>query len=96
MHAIKEFVAATGYQSLYILTCADGRVHPEEIFGLKKGDANVIRNAGGRAIESDVFRSFGVMSSIAPIGLIVVLHHTGTFLHLDFRLQVILTSPRVD
>lgn len=66
-----------GFKGLYILTCADSRIFPEEIFGLKKGEANVIRNAGGRAIESDVFRSLGVMSTIAPIGTLIVLHHTG-------------------
>ena len=66
-----------GYKGLYILTCADGRVLPEEIFGLKKGEANILRNAGGRAIESDVFRTLGVMSTIAPVGTLIVLHHTG-------------------
>ena len=65
------------YKGLYILTCADSRVLPEEIFGLKKGEANVIRNAGGQAIESDVFRTLGLMSTIAPIGTLIVMHHTG-------------------
>ncbi|KIL88437.1 hypothetical protein FAVG1_08517 [Fusarium avenaceum] len=38
------------------------------------GEALVIRNAGGRAV--DAFRSLEVMGTIAPIDLIVVVHHT--------------------
>lgn len=40
-------------------------------------EALVIRNAGGRAV--DAFRSLEVMGSIAPIGLIVMVHHTGMY-----------------
>lgn len=72
-----EAAKKDGWKGLYILTCADSRIMPEEIFGLKKGEASVIRNAGGRAIESDVFRTLAVMSSIATIGTFIVLHHTG-------------------
>lgn len=38
-------------------------------------EALVIRNAGTRA--KDAFRSLEVMGTINPIGLIVVVHHTG-------------------
>ncbi|EWZ28090.1 hypothetical protein FOPG_17884 [Fusarium oxysporum f. sp. conglutinans race 2 54008] len=60
--------------TICILTCSDARVDPRDYFGLKFGEALVIRNAGGRAV--DAFRSLEVMGSIAPIGLIVVVHHT--------------------
>ncbi|KAH7230767.1 carbonic anhydrase [Fusarium solani] len=60
--------------SICILTCSDARVDPNEYFGLKLGEALVIRNAGGRA--TDAFRSLEVMGTISPIGLIVVVHHT--------------------
>lgn len=40
-------------------------------------EALVIRNAGGRAV--DAFRSLEVMGTIAPIDLIVVVHHTGMY-----------------
>ncbi|KAH7129475.1 carbonic anhydrase [Dactylonectria estremocensis] len=56
------------------VTCSDARVDPTEYFGLKVGEALVIRNAGGRA--TDAFRSLEVMGSIHPIDLIVVVHHT--------------------
>lgn len=38
-------------------------------------EALVVRNAGGRAV--DAFRSLEVMGTIAPIDLIIVVHHTG-------------------
>jgi len=74
---VGALVKEHSYKALYILTCSDGRVLPEEIFGLKKGEAAILRNAGGRALESDVFRTLSIMSTIAPIGTLVVLHHTG-------------------
>ncbi|KAF5671422.1 carbonic anhydrase [Fusarium heterosporum] len=60
--------------TICIITCSDARVDPRDYFGLQLGEALVIRNAGGRAV--DAFRSLEVMGSIAPIGLIVVVHHT--------------------
>ncbi|KAH7171576.1 carbonic anhydrase [Fusarium sp. MPI-SDFR-AT-0072] len=56
------------------VTCSDARVEPCDYFGLRFGEALVIRNAGGRAV--DAFRSLEVVGTIAPIGLIVVVHHT--------------------
>ncbi|KAH7232883.1 carbonic anhydrase [Fusarium tricinctum] len=56
------------------VTCSDARVDPRDYFGLRFGEALVIRNAGGRAV--DAFRSLEVMGTIAPIDLIIVVHHT--------------------
>ncbi|KAM6519202.1 hypothetical protein FALCPG4_012849 [Fusarium falciforme] len=60
--------------SIYIISCSDSRVDPTRFFGLKLGEAHVIRNAGGRAAEAQ--RILEVMGSIAPIDLVVVVHHT--------------------
>ncbi|UZP40415.1 hypothetical protein NXS19_008231 [Fusarium pseudograminearum] len=60
--------------SICILTCSDARVDPRDYFGLRLGEALVIQNAGGRAV--DAFRSLEVMGTIAPIDLIIVVHHT--------------------
>ncbi|KAH8749733.1 carbonic anhydrase [Diaporthe sp. PMI_573] len=54
--------------------CIHARVDPRDYFGLRFGEALVIRNAGGRAV--DAFRSLEVMGTISPIDLIVVVHHT--------------------
>ena len=46
-----------------IVTCMDARLDPAKYAGLAKGDAHIIRNAGGRAMahdqESGVERSPG-------------------------------------
>ncbi|CZS83252.1 unnamed protein product [Fusarium graminearum] len=54
--------------------CIYARVDPRDYFGLQFGEALVVRNAGGRAV--DAFRSLEVMGTIAPIDLIIVVHHT--------------------
>lgn len=41
-------------------------------------DAIVLKIAGGR-VTDDTFRSMGVVGSITPVGLVVVLHHTGEY-----------------
>jgi carbonic anhydrase len=56
-----------------ILTCLDARIMPIELFGLEPGDANVIRNAGGRA--ADAIRSLAVSTRLLGTRDIVVLHH---------------------
>ena len=43
--------------------------------GLEAGPTAVIRNAGGRAMDS--MRTLHVLNAINPLGLVVVVHHTG-------------------
>ncbi|KAL3145329.1 hypothetical protein ABBQ38_001589 [Trebouxia sp. C0009 RCD-2024] len=60
---------------LAIITCMDSRVHPERIFDLKIGDAEVLRNAGGR-VTLDMIRSLVVSQEILKTTDIFVIHHT--------------------
>lgn len=46
-------------KAISIVTCMDSRVMPAQIFGLDIGDAEYIRNGGGR-VTDDVIRSAGV------------------------------------
>src|SRR5260370_15478638 len=46
-----------------ILTCMDARIDPVSLFGLGRGDAHVIRNAGARATP-DVLRSLALSQAI--------------------------------
>jgi carbonic anhydrase len=62
-------------KSFVILTCMDSRVLPDQIFGLEVGDAEVIRNAGGR-VTADVLRSLVVCQDLLACDAVVVLHHT--------------------
>ena len=49
---------------LAVLTCMDSRLPPEEFLGLKIGDAEVIRNGGGR-VTADVLRFFSPAAATA-------------------------------
>jgi carbonic anhydrase len=59
---------------LAIVTCLDGRINPLAILGLGIGEANVIRNAGGRA--ADALRSLIVSQHLLGTREIIVMHHT--------------------
>jgi carbonic anhydrase len=56
-----------------ILTCLDARIMPAQALGLEPGDANVIRNAGGRA--ADAIRSLVVSTRLLGTREIIVMHH---------------------
>ncbi|KAK9828647.1 hypothetical protein WJX72_001294 [[Myrmecia] bisecta] len=60
---------------LAIVTCMDSRVLPDQIFGLQLGDAEYIRNAGGR-VTDDVIRSLIVSQELLHTRDIILLHHT--------------------
>lgn len=58
----------------------DARIAVEEIFGLRAGDANVMRNAG--AVASDDFiRSLVLSQRLLGTAEVVVVGHTGCGLH---------------
>ena len=61
-------------RKLAIVTCMDARIIPSEAFGLKAGDAHVIRNAGGRA--RDALRSLVISQRLLGTNEIAVIHHT--------------------
>ena len=65
---------------LAMLTCMDARMILADIFGLKVGDANVLRNAGAIATD-DVVRSLILSQRVLGTREIVVLGHTGCGLH---------------
>ncbi len=59
-----------------ILTCMDARIDPVSLFGLGRGDAHVLRNAGARATP-DVLRSLALSQAILGTREVLVLGHTG-------------------
>ena len=59
-----------------ILTCMDARIDPVSLFGLGRGDAHVLRNAGARATP-DVLRSLALSQAIPGTREVLVLGHTG-------------------
>lgn len=74
-------------KGVVILTCLDGRIDPMRIFGLKVGDANVLRNAGGIATD-DVLRSLAISQHLLGTTEVMVIQHTGCGLHLFDNDQV--------
>lgn len=73
-------LAAAPLAALTILTCMDTRIVVEDIFGLRPGDANVLRNAGAVATD-DVLRSLVLSQRLLGTREVVVLGHTGCGLH---------------
>jgi len=60
---------------LVVLTCMDSRIIPEALLGLKLGDAEIIRNGGGRVTE-DVIRSCIICQDMLECDTILCIHHT--------------------
>jgi carbonic anhydrase len=58
----------------------DTRIVPDDIFGLRPGDANVLRNAGAVATD-DAVRSLVLSHNVLGTTEVVVLGHTGCGLH---------------
>jgi carbonic anhydrase len=61
---------------LAILTCMDTRIVVEDIFGLRAGDAHVIRNAGAIA-SPDAIRSIVLSQQVLGTTELIVMGHSG-------------------
>jgi len=70
-----------------VLVCMDARIDPAKALGLEKGDAHMIRNAGGCA--GDAIRSLAISHKLLGTREIAVIHHTDcgmlTFQNDDIR-----------
>lgn len=62
-------------KQLAVLTCMDVRIDPAAAFGLRLGDAHVLRNAGGLVTE-DALRSLVISQRALGTTAIAVVHHT--------------------
>ena len=62
-------------KGLAIVTCMDARVMPEAIFGLRPGEAHVVRNAGG-IVTDDVVRSVLVSQQAMGTRAVMVIQHS--------------------
>lgn len=67
-------------RKLAVLACMDARMDLFAMLGLARGDAHIIRNAGGLVTE-DALRSLSVSQRLLGTDEIVVVMHEGCGLH---------------
>ncbi len=58
-----------------IVACMDARLDPHGALGLARGDAHVIRNAGGVVTEDEI-RSLSISQRLLGTEEIILIHHT--------------------
>jgi carbonic anhydrase len=63
-----------------VLTCMDTRIDPFAMLGLQRGDAHIIRNAGG-LVTDDAIRSLSASQRLLGTEEVVVVMHRGCGLH---------------
>jgi carbonic anhydrase len=62
-------------RGLAIVTCMDSRIEPLAMLGLGRGDAKILRNAGGR-VTGDVLRTLVLATHLLGVDRILVVEHT--------------------
>jgi len=65
---------------LAVLTCMDARIDPLRTFGLRVGDAAVLRNAGAQASD-DMLRSLKLAHEALGVAAVTVIGHTDCAAH---------------
>lgn len=62
-------------RGLAVVTCMDSRIEPLQMLGLHKGDAKILRNAGGR-VTDDVLRTLVLATHLLGVDRVMVVEHT--------------------
>jgi carbonic anhydrase len=62
-------------RGLAVVTCMDSRIDPLGMLGLVKGDAKILRNAGGR-VTDDVLRTLVQATHLLGVDRVMVVEHT--------------------
>ncbi len=62
-------------RELAIITCMDCRLDPVGALGLERGDAHVLRNAGG-VVTDDMIRSLAISQRRLGTRAVALIHHT--------------------
>lgn len=70
-----ESLNAEPARQLVVITCMDCRIDPLRLLGLARGDAHVLRNAGG-VVTDDVIRSLTLSGRKLGTCEIMVIQHT--------------------
>ncbi len=67
--------AGRAARGLALVTCMDSRIDPLSMLGLEKGDAKILRNAGGR-VTDDVLRTLVLATHLLGVDRVMVVEHT--------------------
>ena len=67
-------MSARPKRRLAVLACMDARLEPHALLGLERGDAHVVRNAGG-LVTDDALRSLSASQRLLETEEIVVVMH---------------------
>ena len=62
-------------RGLAVVTCMDSRIDPLRMLGLEKGDAKILRNAGGR-VTDDVLRTLVLAVHLLGVERVLVCQQT--------------------
>ena len=68
-------LAGRAARGLAVVTCMDSRIEPLQMLGLSKGDAKILRNAGGR-VTDDVLRTLVLAVHLLGVDRVMVVAHT--------------------
>ena len=68
-------LAGRAGRGLAVVTCMDSRIDPLNMLGLEKGDAKILRNAGGR-VTDDVLRTLVLAHHLLGVDRVLVAEHT--------------------
>lgn len=60
---------------LAVVTCMDARIKVFDVFGLRHGEAHILRNAGG-VVTDDVLRSLAISQRKLETREVIVMQHT--------------------
>lgn len=60
---------------LAVVTCMDARIKVFDVFGLKHGEAHILRNAGGVATD-DIIRSLALSQRKLETREVIIMQHT--------------------
>lgn len=91
-------VSGSARLGLAILSCMDTRIDPLTAFGLKRGDAKMLRNAGAR-VTDDMLRSLAICVHALGVTRVALIAHTdcgGTKVDQQKMEQLVLESTGGD
>jgi carbonic anhydrase len=80
-HGAPEVPTPVPSLHLAVVTCMDARIKVFDVFGLRHGEAHIMRNAGG-IVTDDVIRSLAISQRKLQTREVIVMQHTSCGLSL--------------